>query len=81
MWLVKVAKFSYLDLTSKLHINLLTIKANVKAFFSLMVIAPYLKSCQTPAKMLLCKEDKEQVTKAKIGCLISLFAFCEALND
>ena len=83
-WVVGVAKFNFNDLVPKLRIDLAVVAANVASLFR-QVIAPTYKKIVSSAnpiqKMLLCKEEKEQLIKSKIRVLTQLFVLANSLKS
>jgi len=83
-WLLKVAKFSFADLEKKLRIDISTVKENIQALFDGVLAPTFAKVTRkhdSLRKMLVCKEDKEQLTKAKIRLLTQLYLLINSLDE
>lgn len=88
-WLLKVAKFNFAELQSGLRIDIVIVAMNLRALFE-NVIWPIFNKISAAAqnaktfsltKLLVCKEDKEQLTKSKIRMLTKLFTLINFLDD
>ena len=83
-WLIKTAGFYLEELRDSLKIDLRIVSGNIQEFLRHLVKPKYasmVKSANPLRKMLLCKEDKEQLIKSKIRVLTQLFVMVNAFSD
>ena len=72
------------ELADSLKIDLSVLSGNIQDFFRQIVKPTYLRLVRDAdplRKMLLCKEDKEQLIKSKIRALTQLFLMVNGLCD
>ncbi len=81
---MSTAEFELEELRDVLKIDLRVISENVQGFFKHLIKPKYasmVRSANPLRKMLLCKEDKEQLIKAKIRVLTQLFVMANKFSD
>lgn len=72
------------DLASSLKIDLSVVSGNIQDFFSQVIKPNYrrmVRDSNPLRRMLLCKEDKEQLIKSKIRALVQLYVMVNSLTD
>ena len=72
------------DLATSLKIDLSVVSGNIQDFFYQVIKPIYVRMVRDAnplRKMLLCKEDKEQLIKSKIRALVQLYVMVNTLTD
>jgi hypothetical protein len=80
-FLIKKCKFTYKEITQVI-LNEQTWQFSLNSFINDNITPKYTKNIsKSIEKVIICKEDKESITKSRIVLITQLFSYLYALDD